>query len=389
MIAATSKPKSGWKECRLGDHVLINSRSIDKNYPHTEIEYLDTGSITKGKIEALQHFQLAAAPSRAKRIVKDNDIVLSMVRPIQRHYGFLKNVPTNMVASTGFVVLTCKDEIDPYFLYSFLTQEDITEHLDMIAEGSTSTYPAFTPEVVENLSINLPPLPEQRALAAVLSSLDDKIDLLHRQNKTLEGMASALWRRMFIEEASPDWKKGKLQDEMDITMGQSPAGSSYNEDRRGMLFFQGRAEFDFRYPQTRLFCTEPKRYAKKYDTLVSVRAPVGDINMAIEDCCIGRGLAAVRHKKGFVSYTFYKIHSLHDEFDAFEQQGTVFGSIGKDDFNGIETILPLENTISEFDKLAKPLDDKIFANSITARKLSLLRDMLLPKLMSGEVRVKA
>jgi type I restriction enzyme S subunit len=114
---------------------------------------------------------------------------------------------------------------------------------------------------------------------------------------------------------------------------------------------------------------------------------VGDINMASEECCIGRGLSAVRHKKGFVSYTFYKIRSLKDDFDSFEQQGTVFGSIGKDDFNGIDTIIPDKKVVQKFDTIAKPLDDKIFANSIQIRTLSRLRDALLPKIMSGEVRV--
>jgi len=222
----------------------------------------------------------------------------------------------------------------------------------------------------------------------VLSSLDDKIDLLHRQNKTLEGMAEVLWRKMFVEEADPNWKKGKLGDEMNITMGQSPPGHTYNEEKQGIIFFQGRAEFDFRFPQTRLYCTEPKRFAKRCDTLVSVRAPVGDINMATEDCCIGRGLAAVKHKKGFVSYTFYKIRSFKDDFDSFEQQGTVFGSIGKDDFNGIDTFIPDLKTVQQFDTMAKPLDDKIFMNSIQIHTLSKMRDKLLPNLVSGEVRVR-
>jgi Restriction endonuclease S subunits len=377
-----------WKECKLGEHVFINSRSIDKNYPYKEIEYLDTGSITDGKIASWQHLSLGDAPSRAKRIVKNNDIVLSMVRPIQRHYGFLSSTKPNSVVSTGFVVISAKDSIEPYFLYSFLTQEDITEYLDVVAEGSTSAYPAFTPDVIEKLPILLPPIPEQRAIAGVLSSLDDKIDLLHRQNKTLECMAEALWRKMFVEEAEPNWKKGKLGNEMDITMGQSPPGHTYNEEKQGIVFFQGRAEFDFRFPRTRLYCTEPKRLAKKGDTLVSVRAPVGDINIAYEDCCIGRGLAAVRHKRDYESYTFYKIRSLKDDFDSFEQQGTVFGSIGKDDFNGIDTFIPDLEKVQQFEAIAKPFDDKIFINSYQIRTLSRLRDTLLPELMGEEVRVK-
>ena len=110
--------------------------------------------------------------------------------------------------------------------------------------------------------------------------------------------------------------------------------------------------------------------------------------MAFEDCCIGRGLAAVRHKRGFTSYTFYKVRSLKDDFDSFEQQGTVFGSIGKDDFNNIDTFLPSEEDIQSFEHTSKPIDDKIFINSIQIRSLSRLRDFLLPKLMSGKVRVK-
>lgn len=276
-----------------------------------------------------------------------------------------------------------KNDTDIRFLYYLL------KNMDLNSQAEGSSHPLITQTLLNSLSVTITDsLPEQRAIAAVLSSLDDKIDLLHRQNKTLEGMAYALWQKMFIKDARPDWKKGTLGDEMTITMGQSPAGTSYNEEGVGMIFFQGRAEFDFRFPNTRLFCTEPKRFAQKYDTLVSVRAPVGDINMAVENCCIGRGLAAVRHKKGFISYAFYKIHSLHDEFDAFEQQGTVFGSIGKDDFNAIDTVLPSENIISKFENIAAPLDDKIFINSAQILKLSFLRDALLPKLMSGEIMVK-
>jgi len=242
--------------------------------------------------------------------------------------------------STEFLVFQGKKEItDNDFVFYLSRSEEVRSFAEQNFDG-TSGRQRVPKSTFDNLAILLPPLPEQRAIAGVLSSLDDKIDLLRRQNKTLEGMAEALWRKMFVEEADPGWKKGKLGDEMDITMGQSPPGNTYNEENQGMLFFQGRAEFGFRFPEARLYCIEPKRFAKRCDTLVSVRAPVGDINMASEECCIGRGLAAVKHKKEFVSYTFYKIRSLRDDFDSFEQQGTVFGSIGKDDFNGIDTIIP-------------------------------------------------
>lgn len=101
---------------------------------------------------------------------------------------------------------------------------------------------------------------------------------------------------MFIDNPYSDWIEGSLSDIADITMGQSPSGSSYNEDGIGTIFFQGRAEFGFRFPTIRLYTTEPKRMACANDTLMSARAPVGDINVAHTDCCIGRGLAAIHSK---------------------------------------------------------------------------------------------
>ena len=94
---------AGWREVKLGEVIKSNLRSITKDYPYTKIQYLDTGSITKGKTEQLQEFVLSKAPSRAKRLVKNQDIIYSTIRPIQRHYGFIKNPPENLVVSTGFL----------------------------------------------------------------------------------------------------------------------------------------------------------------------------------------------------------------------------------------------------------------------------------------------
>src|SRR5690554_4479529 len=181
-------------------------------------------------------------------------------------------------------------------------------------------------DAIKNFDVLLPPLPEQTAIASILSSLDDKIDLLHRQNATLEKMAETLFRQWFVEEAKEEWGTGKLGDEFDLTMGASPPGESYNEEGFGIPMYQGNADFGFRFPTNRVFTTDPKRFAEKYDTLVSVRAPVGEQNMANERCCIGRGVAAFRFKKdnSFYTYTYYKIKSLMNDIKQFNETGTVF-----------------------------------------------------------------
>lgn len=379
---------SNWKECKLEEVVKLVGGGTPKtnvleywngNIPWLSVTDFNTGN--KYVYHTEKTITNKGLENSSTKLLDEGDIIISARGTV----GVLAVLKKKMAFNqTSYGIKNIPGISDSNYLY-YLTKDSIN-NLKQLSYGGV--FDTITRETFNQINILLPPIPEQRAIAGVLGSLDDKIDLLHRHNKTLEGMAEALWRKMFVDEADPGWKKGKLGDEMNITMGQSPPGNTYNEENQGMLFFQGRAEFGFRFPEARLYCTEPKRFAKRCDTLVSVRAPVGDINMASEECCIGRGVAAVKHKKGFVSYTFYKIRSLKDDFDSFEQQGTVFGSIGKDDFNGIDTFIPDLKIVRQFDAIAKPLDDKIFTNSIQIRTLSRLRDTLLPKLMSGEVRVR-
>ena len=277
-----------------------------------------------------------------------------------------------------------KRNFNTKFLYYFLKNLE----LNQFAEGSS--HPLVTQSLLNSIDVVITDNEkEQRAIASILSSLDDKIDLLHRQNKTLEQLAETLFRQWFVEEAEESWKIGTLDDEFDFSMGQSPPGESYNEIGDGIIFFQGRTDFDFRFPKTRMFTSQPSRYAKQFDTLISVRAPVGDMNMAYTDCCIGRGLSAFRYKHNptFYSYTYYKLRSLMQQIKQFEDNGTVFGSITKNDFNRLENTIPSMELINNFQKKVKPIDEKIFSNYNQIRTLTQLRDTLLPKLMSGEVRL--
>jgi type I restriction enzyme S subunit len=260
------------------------------------------------------------------------------------------------------------------------------------------------------------------AIAEILGTLDDKIELNRRMNETLEAMARAIFKSWFVDfdpvrakaeghqpfgvdaataaifpdsfQDSPlgkvpkGWRVGTLGDEFTLTMGQSPPGSTYNELGEGMRFFQGRADFGFRYPTERVFCTAPTRFADAGDALVSVRAPVGDINMALTRCAVGRGVAAVRHKTGSRSFTYYAMKSLRDKFEEFEAEGTVFGSISKDGFASLCCVAPSTAVVEKFEKLVFPLDQAIENIENQSETLGTVRDTLLPKLISGEIRVK-
>ncbi|EMF4710754.1 restriction endonuclease subunit S [Providencia stuartii] len=320
--------------------------------------------------------------------VNKGDLILSIVGQIGRlniigHSLDQANLTENCVKLIPYA----NSEIDINFAYYYLSSEYGAEQIDTRIVGSTQ--PKLPIYNINTIEIPVPPLSEQKAIASVLSSLDDKIDLLHRQNKTLESIAETLFRQCFVEEMQDDWVHGTLKDEFAFTMGQSPKGSSFNEEQIGTPMFQGNADFGFRFPKERVYTTEPTRFAQKLDTLISVRAPVGAQNMARSKCCIGRGIAAFRHinNPDWYTYTYFKLRYLMDEIKKFNDEGTVFGSISKSDFEKIEVIIPPESIIHNYEIMVKPLNDRVITNCFQIEKLEKLRDTLLPKLMSGEVRV--
>ena len=269
-----------------------------------------------------------------------------------------------------------------YTLKSPAVKKDVRDNY-----GSGSAIPRIVLKDFKRMPISFPSLKEQKKITNICELLDEKIQLNNRINNNLEQQAQVIYQQMFIDNASPDWTECTLSDIADITMGQSPSGSSYNEDGIGTVFFQGRAEFGFRFPTIRLFTTEPKRMAYINDTLMSVRAPVGDLNVACTDCCIGRGLAAIHSKNNHQSFVLYTMFSLKKQLDVFNGEGTVFGSINRNSLKEMPLLIPTSEKLDEFEALVAPMDTAIRNNYDEICRLKQLRDTLLPKLMSGELDV--
>ncbi|EEJ3798586.1 restriction endonuclease subunit S [Salmonella enterica subsp. enterica serovar Gaminara] len=379
---------SEWREVRLIDIAEVNPKeSLSKGVLASKIgmEYLKP--FCKKPIDKVAELYNGGTKFR------NGDTLVARITPC------LENGKTAFVdilddgeigfGSTEYIVLRAKNNIsDSHYVYYF-SRSDLFREIAIASMTGSSGRQRVQIDVVKNHLFELPDIFEQKAIASVLSSLDNKIDLLHRQNKTLESMAETLFRQWFVEEAQDDWVHGTLKDEFAFTMGQSPKGSSFNEERIGTPMFQGNADFGFRFPKERVYTTEPTRFAQKLDTLISVRAPVGAQNMARSKCCIGRGVAAFRHidNLDWYTYTYFKLRYLMDEIKKFNDEGTVFGSISKSDFEKIEVIIPPASIIHNYEIMVKPLNDKVITNCYQIEKLENLRDTLLPKLMSGEVRV--
>ena len=188
-----------WETARVGDFVRTNVASINKDNALKTIRYLDTGSLTEGKIDGYQTFDIADAPSRARRIVKHNDVLISTVRPNQKHYGILKNPAEDVIVSTGFCVITC-DKINPHFIYILLTTDEMTEYLHSIAEGSTSTYPSLKPSDIEGLEFQLPPQEKLDAFSEYADNAWSKIEYNHTQIITLEKLRDTLLPKLMSGE---------------------------------------------------------------------------------------------------------------------------------------------------------------------------------------------
>ena len=275
------------------------------------------------------------------------------------------------------------EQSDTRFLCYLINSMDLSGYV------TGSAQPKLSQANLNAITLSLPTLVEQKRIVEYLYMLDQKIDVNRQINDNLQQQAMSLYAEMFLNSSDSNVTSGTLSDIAVITMGQSPSGSSYNEDGVGEVFYQGRAEFGFRFPKRRLFTTEPKRIAEAGDVLLSVRAPVGDLNIAYERCCIGRGLGAIHSKTGHSSFVLYTMFALRSQLDVFNGEGTVFGSINRDALNAIPIDIPPVTEIDQFEVVAHPIDELIRANYEENCRLEAIRDSLLPKLMSGEIDVSS
>lgn len=294
--------------------------------------------------------------------------------------------PVDFCIAQDMIALRADDEkIYNKYLFAVLRSREIQQQIYNTNVGDV--IPHFKKQFMDQLLIPIPDRRIQEIIGNLYYELSYKTELNKKINNNLEQQAQAIYQQMFIDNPAPDWIEGSLSDIANITMGQSPSGSSYNEDGIGAIFFQGRAEFGFRFPTIRLYTTEPKRMAYANDILMSIRAPVGDLNVAHNDCCIGRGLAAIHSKTNHQSFVLYTMFSLKKQLDVFNGEGTVFGSINRSSLNDMPILIPDDEQIEKFELIVAPMDAAIRNNYDEICRLQAVRDSLLPRLMSGELDV--
>ena len=367
-----------------------------------KVVLINTSDVYDGKCTNHTLVENKQLRGQFKKTFKPNDILYSEIRPANRRFAYIDFDTNNYIASTKLMVLRAKEGVNPKYLYQILRGNSTINALQLLAESRSGTFPQITFSELSNIEVNIPSEDVQNMVVSILSSLDAKIETNNKLNVKLEEMAQAIFKSWFVDfEPFKDkpfhetelgmipegWEVGSLSDIATITMGQSPSGTSYNENGEGIIFYQGRTEFGFRFPSVRLYTTAPSRFAEVGSTLMSVRAPVGDINMALSRCCIGRGVASIKSNSECESYIYYLMKSLKKRFDVYNGEGTVFGSVGRDSLRGMCVTIPPQSVISDFEMIVSKFDDRIKTNELESQRLASLRDTLLPRLMSGEIKI--
>ena len=391
-----------WKEVLLSEFLEFNpKRTIKKN----EVARKITMDLLIPHSKQIYSFKYEPYTGGAK--FSNGDTIMARITPCLENgkHAYVSCLNEGEIAygSTEYIVLCGKNGVsDNEFVYYLSHTPQFVNTAIKSMVGSSGRQRAQVP-VLENLIMSVPVnLSDQRKIAGILSALDSKIENNNKINANLEAQAEALFKSWFVDftpfkdqpfvdselgSIPQGWKVGTLGDIANIIMGQSPAGSSYNERGNGVIFYQGRTEFGFRFPNVRLYTTMPKRYAEPMSILLSVRAPVGDINVAIEKCCIGRGLASISSKRGLHSFLLYLVKSLKNRLEVFNGEGTVFGSINKNTLTQFKIIIPPIEMQEKFNEIIQRHDCMVLELHKEIINLSTQRDTLLPKLMSGEIKL--
>ena len=250
-----------------------------------------------------------------------------------------------------------------------------------------------------SLEFLVPHVTEQRRIASILSAYDELIENNRRRIRLLEQAARLLYKEWFVHLRFPGhehvtmadgvphgWKKRRLEEIAEITMGQSPPSKFYNEDGNGLPFHQGVKSFGARFPSHQTYCTVKGRVAEPGDILFSVRAPVGRLNITIDRVVIGRGLSAIRSKLGQQSLLFCSLKNHFFKEDMIGG-GAIFAAITKKDLCGVELLQGPERIAEMFMEHVGPMDLQIKTLYKGVECLTKARDLLLPRLMNGEIQV--
>lgn len=410
-----------WRKIRLGDACVTNADSYSPKEEWKFVNYLDTGNITDNRIESIQYIDVEndKLPSRARRKVKKDSIIYSTVRPNQRHFGIIKTQPENFLVSTGFAVIDVDANVlNADFLYYLLTQPTLVEALHAIAEQSTSAYPSIKPSDIEDLEIEIPNLATQKMIAGILGSFDEKIAQNIAVNENLEEQAVLLFRAWFasFSQSQNVSRQGSEFGEIPVDFSVVKVGSlpmlvtdyvangSFASLKENVTLYQepNYAYFvrntDLKSGSFGVFVDQHSYEFLSKSTLYGgeiIISNVGDVGSVFlcpkldGPMTLGNNIIMLRPEDETLRYFLY-IWFKYLQGQVIIQGikgGSAQPKFNKTDFKNTFVLLPPTEMLSRFHDTVSPMFEAIDQNKAENMRLSKLRDILLPRLMSGELDV--
>jgi type I restriction enzyme S subunit len=400
---------SDWNETAIGNHIDLISgyafksgdfleNKVDGALPVIKIKNVANGDVNFNDVvyhkfdSSLEKFVLSKGDVLIAMTGNHPQAQTQVVGDVSRYKLSEKSLLNQRVGK-----LVVKDGTNLDFIYYLFKNEDVRFHLANQSSGSANQANISKADIL-GLKLIIPAPNEQTAIAFVLSSLDDKIDLLHRQNTTLEKMAETLFRQWFVEEVKEEWEEGTLDNILTVKGGTTPStsepefwnGSIHWTSPRDITNLNGIYLFDTERKITELGLSKiSSGLLPKGTLLMSSRAPVGVLAFCEVPVAINQGYIAILDNKGYSKEFIYLWLKTNIEVVHSFSNGSTFMEISKSAFKTLQLQIPPKYLLDEFQILVKSQFDKIKSNQIQIRTLTALRDTLLPKLMSGEVRVSA
>ncbi|AJJ47986.1 restriction endonuclease subunit S [Francisella tularensis subsp. novicida] len=394
---SNSELPKGWRECKLGDVLdkITKGTTPPKGKGFVEfngINYIKSDAINyDGRID-INKFAFIDKETNEKfkrSQLQEHDILLSMAGAYLGKSGLVTKYMLPANTNQALAILRTNMTIcDPFFISYYLRQNSIVEFINNMS--GQSAQPNVNFQEISSIPINLPPLTEQKAIAEVLSSLDDKIDLLHQQNQTLEDMAQTLFREWFIEKADEGWEEVPLSEVADFLNGLACQKFPPKNDvdklpvlkikdlKAGISDSSDWASTD----------VDSKYIIGNGDVIFSWSASLVVKIWDGEKCILNQHLFKVT-SENYPKWFYYQWCKYHlDRFISISQaHATTMGHIKRKDLDNALCFVPSDNELENMNKKIQPIIEKLEINQKQIKILEQTRDTLLPKLMSGQVRV--
>ncbi|MFP6218669.1 restriction endonuclease subunit S [Helicobacter pylori] len=400
--------------------IAINQNNYTKEDNYKKVCYLDTDNITNNRINAFLKIDLTKEklPSRAKRKCSINSIIYSSVRPNQRHFGIIKEIPKNFLVSTAFIVIDVIDleKLDPNYLYYYITQDKITHYLQRIAECGTSSYPSITPLDFLNIKIKLYPLETQQKIARTLSVLDQKIENNHKINELLHKILELLYEQYFVrfdfldENNKPYQTSGgemKFSKELNrlipndfevktlgelitwISGSQPPKNCHIYEHKEGYIRFIQNRDYSSNDYITYIPISKNNKICYQYDIMIDKYGEAGAVRFGLQGAYnVALSKISVLNQSMQEYIRSYLNSKPIKKYLSNACMASTRSSLNENHIYSLMLPIPPINLLQKYEKIAKNIIKLLVSNMQSTQTLTALRDFLLPLLLKQQVKPK-